>query len=103
MDNIVCGVLYYPCLMVLGQFFCRFTGSAAQTHCARRPQLGQQEIFGGRNFHELAFDRENCETFCLRGFRVRVLPRNRHETPSVHTAIEMLSGKPSLVTAVGRV
>ena len=24
--------------MVLGQFFCQFTGSAAQTHCARRPQ-----------------------------------------------------------------
>ena len=39
MDNIVRGVLYYPCSMVLGQFFCRFTGSAAQTHCARRPQL----------------------------------------------------------------
>ena len=25
--------------MVLGQFFCQFTGSTAQTHCARRPQL----------------------------------------------------------------
>ena len=25
--------------MVLGQLFCRFTGSAAQTHSARRPQL----------------------------------------------------------------
>ena len=38
MDNIVRGVLYYPCLMVLQQIFCQFTGSAAQTHCARRPQ-----------------------------------------------------------------
>ena len=36
--------------MVLGEFFCRFTGSAAQTHCARRPQLVskkflEEEIF----------------------------------------------------------
>ena len=59
--------------MALGQFFCRFTGSAAQlehTACAQRhgPQLvtsRQQEIFGGRNFRELAFDRENHENFCL--------------------------------------
>ena len=53
--------------MVLGQIFCRFTGSAAQTHCARRPQLVskkflEEEIFAGTNFRELAFDREN---FCL--------------------------------------
>ena len=56
--------------MVLGQFFCRFTGSAAQTHCARRPQLVskkflEEEIFAGTNFRELAFDRENRENFCL--------------------------------------
>ena len=70
MDNIVRGVLYYPCSMVLGQFFCRFTGSEAQTHCARRPQLVskkflEEEIFAGTNFRELAFDRENREIFCL--------------------------------------
>ena len=55
--------------MVLGQFFCRFTGSAAQTHSARRPQLDSnkflEEIFAGTNFRELAFDRENRENFCL--------------------------------------
>ena len=55
--------------MVLGQIFCRFTGSAAQTHCARRPQLVSkkflEEIFAGTNFRELAFDRENRENFCL--------------------------------------
>ena len=56
--------------MVLGQFFCRFTGSAAQTHCARRPQLVskkflEKEIFAGTNFRELAFDRENRENVCL--------------------------------------
>ena len=61
--------------MVLGQFFCRFTGSAAQlehTACARRygPQLVskkflEEEIFAGTNFCELAFDRENRENFCL--------------------------------------
>ena len=50
--------------------FCRFTGSAAQTHCARRPQLVskkflEEEIFAGTNFRELAFDRENRENFCL--------------------------------------
>ena len=44
MDNIVRAGYYHPCSMVLGQFFCRFTGSAAQlehTACARRhgPQL----------------------------------------------------------------
>ena len=67
------GVLYYPCSMVLGQFFCRFTRSAAQTHCARHarhPQLVskkflEEEIFAGTNFRELAFDRENCKNFCL--------------------------------------
>ena len=59
--------------MVLGQFFCRFTGSAAQLertawrHC---PQLVskkflEEEIFAGTNFRELAFDRENRENFCL--------------------------------------
>ena len=56
--------------MVLGQIFCRFTGSAAQTHCAWRPQLVskkflEEEIFAGTNFRELAFDRENRENFCL--------------------------------------
>ena len=56
--------------MVLGQFFCRFTGSEAQTHCARRPQLVskkflEEEIFAGINFRKLAFDHENCENFCL--------------------------------------
>ena len=71
MDNIVRAGYYHPCSMVLGQFFCRFTGSAAQlehTACARRhgPQLIskkflEQEIFAGTNFRELAFDRENCE------------------------------------------
>ena len=60
----------YPCSMALGQIFCRFTGSAAQTHCARRPQLVskkflEEEIFAGTNFRELAFDRENRENFCL--------------------------------------
>ena len=74
MDNIVRGVLL-SMLMVLGQFFCRFTGSAAQlehTACARRhgPQLVskkflEEEIFAGTNFRELAFDRENRENFCL--------------------------------------
>jgi len=53
--------------MVLGQFFCRFTGSVAQTHCARHPQLVskkflEEEIFVETNLRELAFDREN---FCL--------------------------------------
>ena len=67
MDNIVRGVLYYPYSMVL---VCRFTGSEAQTHCARRPQLVskkflEEEIFAGTNFRELAFDRENRENFCL--------------------------------------
>ena len=56
--------------MVLGQFFCRFTGSEAQTHCARRPQLVskkilEEEIFTGTNFRELAFDHKNHENFCL--------------------------------------
>ena len=69
MDNIVRGVLYYPYSMVL-QFFCQFTGSEAQTHCAQRPQLVsikfvEEEIFAGTNFRELAFDRENREHFCL--------------------------------------
>ena len=53
--------------MVLGEFFCRFTGSAAQTHCGRRPQLVSkkifEEIFAETNFCELAFDRENRENF----------------------------------------
>ena len=45
------------------QIFCRFTGSAAQTHCARCLQLVskkflKEEIFTGTNFRELAFDRE---------------------------------------------
>ena len=53
--------------MVLGQFFCPFTGSAAQlehTACARRhgPQLVskkflEEEIFGGRNFRGNKFSR----------------------------------------------
>ena len=61
--------------MVLGQFSCRFTRSAAQLEhsaCARRrgPQLVskkflEEEIFAGTNFRELAFDRENRENFCL--------------------------------------
>ena len=61
--------------MVLGQFSCRFTGSAAQLEhsvCARRhgPQLVskkflEEEIFAGTNFRELAFDRENRENFPL--------------------------------------
>ena len=70
MDNIVHGVLYYLCSMVLRQIFCRFTGSVAQTYCARCPQLVskkflEEEIFAGTNFRELAFDRENRENFCL--------------------------------------
>ena len=56
--------------MVLREFFCRFTGSAALTHCARRPQLVskkflEEEIFAGTNFRELAFDRENRKNFSL--------------------------------------
>ena len=61
--------------MVVGQFFCPFTGSAAQlehTACAQRhsPQLVskkflEEEIFVGTNFRELAFHRENRENFCL--------------------------------------
>jgi len=56
--------------MVLRQIFCRFTGSAAQTHGARLPQLVnkkfiEEEIFAGTIFPELAFDRENHENFCL--------------------------------------
>ena len=78
MDNIVRGVLYYPYSMVLGQFFCRFTGSEAQTHCARRPQLVsnkflEEEIFAGTNFRELAFDHENRENFPLYGIQVNTL------------------------------
>ena len=66
------GVQYYPCSMVLRQIFCRFTGSAAQTHCAQRPQLVskkflEEEIFTGTNFRELAFDSENRENFLLYG------------------------------------
>ena len=66
MDNIVHGVLYYLYSMVLGQFFCRFIVSAAQTHCARHPQLVskkflEEEIFAGTNFR----DHENRENFCL--------------------------------------
>ena len=58
------------CSMVLQQIFCRFTGSAAQTHCARHPQLVskkflEEEIFAGTNFRKLAFDRENRENFYL--------------------------------------
>ena len=54
----------------IGQFFCRFTGSVAQTHCARRPRLVskkflEEEIFAETNFRELAFDRENRENLCL--------------------------------------
>ena len=71
MDNIVCRVLYYPCSMVLELFFCQFTRSAAQTHCARRarrPQLIskkflEEEIFTGTSFRELAFDRKNRKKF----------------------------------------
>ena len=63
--------------MVLGQFFCRFTGSAAQAHCPRRPQLVskkflEEEIFAGTNFRELAFDRENRENFPLYGIFINV-------------------------------
>ena len=75
MDNVVRAGYYHSCSMVLGQFFCRFTGSAAQlehTACARHhgPQLVskkflEEEIFAGTNFRELAFDRENRENFCL--------------------------------------
>ena len=75
MDNIVRTGYYHPCSMVLGQFFCRFTGSATQlehTTCAQRhgPQLVsnkflEEEFFAGTNFRELAFDRENRENFCL--------------------------------------
>ena len=64
--------------MVLGQFFCRFTGSAAQlehTACARRhgPQLVskkflEEEIFAGTNFRELAFDREISKISASRKF-----------------------------------
>ena len=55
--------------MVLGEFFYQFTGSAAQTHCGWRPQLVSKKIFGGKNFCELVFDRENCENFPLYGNR----------------------------------
>ena len=62
--------VYYPCSIVLRQIFCQFTGSAAQTHCARHPQLVskkflEEEIFVGTNFRELAFDHENRKNFCL--------------------------------------
>ena len=63
--------------MVLGQFFCPFTGSAAQlerTACARHhgPQLVgkkflEEEIFTVTNFRELPFDCENRENFPLYG------------------------------------
>jgi len=41
--------------MVLRQIFCQFTGSVAQTHCARHPQLVskeflEEEIFAETNF-----------------------------------------------------
>ena len=78
MDNIVCAAYYHPCSMVLGQFFCRVTGSAAQlepTACARchGPELIskkclEKEIFVGTNFRELAFDRENCKISASRKF-----------------------------------
>ena len=50
--------------------FCRFTATAAQTHCARCPQLVskkflEEEIFAGTNFRELVFDRKNRKNFCL--------------------------------------
>ena len=59
--------------MVLGQIFYRFTGSATQTHCARRPQLVskkflEEEIFAGTNFRELAFDREIAKISASRKF-----------------------------------
>ena len=65
------------CSMVLRQIFYRFTGSAPQTHCARRPQLVsknflEEEIFAGTNFRELAFDRENCENFPLYGICIGI-------------------------------
>ena len=45
-------------------------GSAALTHCARRPRpvsekFLEEEILAGTNFRELAFDRENRENFCF--------------------------------------
>ena len=87
MDNIVRTGYYHQCSMVLGQFFCRFTGSAAQleyTACARShgPQLVskkflEEEIFAGTNFHELAFDRENREDFPLYGSLETLIPKLR--------------------------
>ena len=48
----------------------QFSGSTAQTHCARLPQLVskkflEEEIFVETNFCKLAFNHENRENFCL--------------------------------------
>ena len=59
---IVRGILYYLCSMFLRQIFCQFTGSAAQTHCARRPQLVSKKFWRkkfSRNFHA------HRKNFCL--------------------------------------
>ena len=87
--------------MVLGQFFCRFTESAAQlehTACARRhgPQLVskkflEEDIFAGTNFRELAFDRENRENFCLAKISRYTVFDSHFQlfTPHVHARIRL--------------
>ena len=41
--------------MVLRQIFCRFTGCAVQTHCARRPQLVSKKFWGKKFSREQIF------------------------------------------------
>ena len=70
MDNIVREVLYYPCLMVLGQFSVdlldlRLKHTVLGVLTSACQQEIFEEIFTGTNFRELVFDHKNCENFCL--------------------------------------
>ena len=104
MDNIVRGVLS-SMLEVLGQFICRFTGSAAQlehTACARRhgPRLvSKKQIFAGTNFRELAFDRENRENFCLAKIS-RYTVQNKWKTLANYTSRIQVKNRGSLIYTI---
>ena len=54
-----------PCSMVLGQFFCRFTGSAAQTHSAGRPQLVSKKFLEEEIFASWLLIAKIAKNFCL--------------------------------------
>ena len=90
---IVCEVLYYPCSMVLGQFFCRFTGSVAQTHCARQASSAHQwEIFGGRNFRGNKFSRAGVWSWKSR----KLLPRGNFPLYGICNCVSNSWNVPSL-------